>query len=204
MLEVFEAVRQAVGPLFPVGIRINATDQMEGGLTAEDAIEVVRLLDQTSIDLIDISGGTYFPGAKASSDGMAHGPYFLEFARCARQVTNVPLMLTGGFKQREQAVHALADGAVDLIGLARAMVIEPQLPKLWFSDPGTDPEFPRFQQSPAGAITAWYTMRLSAIGNDSDSKFDMDLPEAMRHYEERDAQRCAAWRSVFQSQPQDH
>ena len=78
VLEVIDAVRHAVGPSFPVGIKINSTDKLEGGLTEGDALEVVRLLDRTSVDLIDISGGTYFPGAKASSDGSSDGgPYFI-------------------------------------------------------------------------------------------------------------------------------
>ena len=69
VLEIIAAVRQAVGTAFPVGIRMNCTDQLEGGLTEADALEVVRLLNHTSTDLIDISGGTYFPNTKASSDG---------------------------------------------------------------------------------------------------------------------------------------
>ncbi|MFQ3247234.1 MAG: hypothetical protein ACI9SP_003889 [Arenicella sp.] len=39
-----------------------------GGLEDDDALEVVSALDKTSIDLTDISGGTYFPGAKSASD----------------------------------------------------------------------------------------------------------------------------------------
>ena len=70
VLRVIDEVRRAVGPLFPIGIKINSTDKLEGGLTEDDALETVRLLDQTSVDLIDISGGTYFPGAKASSEGV--------------------------------------------------------------------------------------------------------------------------------------
>ena len=69
--------------------------------------------------LIDISGGTYFPGAKSASDGTGRGPYFLEFAKRARAVTTKPLMLTGGFKTRAQAEDAVASGAVDIVGLAR-------------------------------------------------------------------------------------
>jgi len=74
-------VRRAVGPSFPVGIRINSTGKLEGGLTEVNALEVARLLDQTSIDLIDVSGGTYFRDAKESSDGSSWGPYFIDFAR---------------------------------------------------------------------------------------------------------------------------
>ena len=86
VLEVIEEIRSAVGPSFPIGIKINSTDKLEGGLTEDEALEVVRLVQQTSIDLIDISGGTYFPGAKASSDGVSGGePYFLKFAQRARE-----------------------------------------------------------------------------------------------------------------------
>ena len=197
VLEVINAVRRSVGPSFPVGIRINATDQLEGGLSETDALEAVRLLDQTSIDLIDISGGTYFPGAKASSEGSSRGPYFLAFARLAREVTNVPLMLTGGFKTREQAVDAIASGTVDIVGLARAMVMNPHLANSWLSEEELDPDFPRFEFTPPEGVTAWYTMRLTALGEDRESSFDMDLPSAIREYEERDAQRCIKWQNRF-------
>ena len=201
VLEVINEIRHAVGPSFPVGIRINATDKLEGGLTQADALEVVRLLDQTSIDLIDVSGGTYFPGARASSDGSGRGPYFLDFARHAKEITQVPLMLTGGFKTRDQAVDAVASGAVDMVGLARAMVLDPRLAEVWLTEAGGDPKFPRFDSNPPGGITAWYTMRLTALGEDREDAFSLDLPEAIRVYEDRDAQRCLKWREKFQHLP---
>ncbi len=197
VIEIINQVRQAVGPRFPVGIRINSTDQLEGGLSETDALEVVRLLDRTSVDLIDISGGTYFPGAKASSDGAGRGPYFLEFTRRARQVTTIPLMLTGGIKRRDQAIEAVAGGAADMAGLARAMVLDPALANTWLDDAGGDPEFPQFESAPPGGITAWYTMRLTALGEDRESSFEMDLPTAIREYEARDAQRCVRWPKRF-------
>ena len=197
VLEVIAEIRRSVGPLFPVGIRINSTDKLEGGLTETDALEVVRLLDQASIDLIDISGGTYFPGAKASSDGSSREPYFIDFARSAKGVTNVPLMASGGFKRREQAVNAVASGAVDMVGIARAMVLDPQLAKAWLTEEGGDPGFPRFESNPPGGITAWYTMRLTALGEDREDAFTLDLPSAIRIYEERDAQRCIKWREKY-------
>ena len=201
ILEVIEEVRRAVGPKFPVGIRINATDKLEGGLTEDDALEAVRLLDRSSVDLIDISGGTYFPGAKASSDGSGRGPYFLDFARRAKAVTDVPLMATGGFKRRAQAADAVASGTVDMVGLARAMVLDPRLPEAWLTEEGGDPDFPRFEAAPPGGITAWYTMRLTALGEDSEKTFTLDLPSALRIYEDRDAQRCITWREKFPATP---
>lgn len=198
VLEVIAEVRRAVGPSFPVGIKINSTDRLEGGLTEDEALEAVRLLDRTSVDLIDISGGTYFPGAKASSEGSSTGdPYFLEFARRAKEVTDVPLMLTGGFERREQAVDALTDGAVDMVSLARAMVLNPRLAETWLTADGGDPEFPVFESPPRGGVTAWYTMRMTALGEDGEDTFTLDPHSALRIYHERDAQRCVRWRKKF-------
>ncbi len=197
IIEVIDAVRAAVGSAFPIGIKMNATDQLEGGLTQDDALEVVRLLDGTSVDLIDISGGTYFPGAKATSEGSGKGPYFLDFARRARERTTKPLMLTGGFKLREQAATAVASEIVDVVGVARAMVLDPDLANSWLTEDGRDPHFPRFESRLPGGITAWYTMRLTALAEGREDQFTMDLASAIRAHEERDALRCEKWQQKF-------
>lgn len=197
ILEVIDAVRTAVGRSFPIGIRINSTDMLEGGLTQEDALEAIRLLDRTSIDLIGISGGTYFPGAKASSDSSGGGPYFIDFARRAKRVTKVPLMVTGGFKKFSQAADAVGTGAADLVGIARGMVLNPQLANEWLIGDQDNPQFPRFDSTVPGGVTAWHTMRITAIGEDREDQFTLDLPTALRIYEERDARRCIKWRERF-------
>lgn len=198
IIEVIAAIRRTVGPDFPIGIKINSTDKLQGGLTENDALEVVRLLDKTSIDIIDISGGTYFPGAPASSEGSSDGgPYFIDFARRAKAVTRIPLMLTGGFETRDQAIAAVQTGTADMVSLARAMVLNPQLPQTWFTANGGDPEFPRFDSPPRGGVTAWYSMRLTALGEDSEQTFDLDPRSAIDIYEQRDAQRCVKWLEKF-------
>ena len=197
VLEVIDAVRGAVGPSFPVGIRINSTDKLEGGLTEADALEAVRLLDRTSIDLIDFSGGTYFPGAKSAADDTRPGPYFLEFARRAKSVTRVPLMATGGFKKREQSAEAVASGAVDMVGIARAMALNPRLAKAWLSEEGGDPAFPVFESAPPSGVTDWYILRLHALSEDREDAFALDVPCAMQEFEERSIRHSAKWREGF-------
>lgn len=197
LLETINAVRKAVGSNFPVAVKLNSSDQLEGGLVEDDALEVMAALDRTSIDLVDISGGTYFPGAKSASDSAGRGPYFIEFAKRARKVTAKPLMLTGGFKTRTQAVDAVASGAVDVAGFARAMVLEPSLPNRWKANQMPEPKFPRFSSAREGGITAWYTMRLTDIGNDDDSDEFADLEQSIRDYEARDEARTAVWLRHF-------
>ncbi len=199
MLSIIDHVRKAVGVDYPIAVRINSTDMLEGGLTEEDSLSAIGLLNASSVDLIDISGGTYFPGAKASSDSSIEGPYFLNFAQQAKSICSVPLMVTGGIKKVEHAVHAIESGTVDIVGIGRAFVLDPALASNWLKDSPTDPIFPRFDENPEGGITAWYTMRITAIGEGRDADFSMDLHNALSTYEERDAQKSLLWSAFFQN-----
>ncbi|MBT0957098.1 NADH:flavin oxidoreductase/NADH oxidase family protein [Alphaproteobacteria bacterium KMM 3653] len=197
LLEVIEAVRGAVGPAFAIGVKLNSSDQLEGGLAEAEALQVIAALDRSSVDLIDISGGTYFPGAKAASDSGGRGPYFMGFARQARRRTSKPLMLTGGFKTRAQAEEALASGVVDVVGMARALVLAPDLPEQWRAGRMPAPEFPRFAETPEGGVTAWYTMRMSDLAEERAPEGARDIGDAMRDYAARDAARAEIWRRHF-------
>ena len=197
VLEVIAAVRDAVGPTFPLGIKINATDYLEGGVTTTEALTLVDALETSSIDLIDTSGGTYFPGAKAASDGRSKGAYFRDFTRAAKTRTKKPIMLTGGIKTWEEAADILSDDSADVIGLARSLVIDPSLPKSWAQSPPRNPAFPRFDNPPDGGITAWYTMRLTQIAEDRDAEPPMDIPDAIDAYDGRDKDRIPVWRERF-------
>lgn len=84
-----------------------------------------------------------FAGAAPSADGTSSSrTYFIGFAKRAKEVTSIPIMLTGGFQTRNHAVKALVSGSADAIGLARAMVLNPLPANDWLSDGGDDPEFP--------------------------------------------------------------
>ena len=93
---------------------------------------------------------------------------------------------------------ALRGGCADAISLARAMVLNPSLANTWLGGAGGDPAFPRFDAPPRGGVTAWYTMRLAAIGEDAESRFNLSPAAALQVYEARDAERCKRWRRRFQ------
>ena len=99
LLEAIEATRAAVGPDFH-RVKLNSSDQLEGGFDKEDALKVVEALDRSSVDLIDISGGTYFRGAKSRLRPNGTRTLLPRVAKRAGAVTTKPLMLTGGFKTR--------------------------------------------------------------------------------------------------------
>lgn len=199
LLDIVRHIRAEVGSKFAIGVKINSNDQLEGGLSEDDALVAISLLGSEGVDLIDVSGGTYFPGAAASSDRRSSGPYFVDFARRARNVTDTPLMLTGGFKTRRQAADAVATGATDVVGLARTMALDPELPTKWLHPDGGDPRFPSFAAPPPGGITAWFTMRLTAIADANEHAFNPSVSEALDSYNNRDADRIATWQRQFGS-----
>ncbi|PUB11252.1 NADH:flavin oxidoreductase/NADH oxidase family protein [Yoonia sediminilitoris] len=199
LLEVIDAIRAAVGPAFPVAVKLNSSDRLKGGFMPTDALAVIATLDNSTIDLIDISGGTYFPGAQSASDSIGRGPYFLDFAQQARSKTSKPLMATGGFKTFEEAEVALANGAVDMVGLARALVLDPALPNAWRATKSGGPAFPKFTDPPEGGITAWYSMRLTDIGEDRATDEPRDLATAVADYDRRDRARAELWNARFSS-----
>jgi 2,4-dienoyl-CoA reductase-like NADH-dependent reductase (Old Yellow Enzyme family) len=195
LLEIISAVRDAVGRQFPVGIKLNATDQLEGGFAEDESLEVISAIDKTEIDLIDISGGTYFPGAASSSDRAGSGPYFLDFAGRARAKTKIPLMVTGGFKTFAQAESAIVEGKADIVGLARALVVDPELPSYWLSGQRGEPQFPRFNNPPEGGVTAWYTMQITQNAKGESALSPDDLEDTIAEYESRDEARRRIWNS---------
>jgi 2,4-dienoyl-CoA reductase-like NADH-dependent reductase (Old Yellow Enzyme family) len=131
VVEVYRAIRAATQPGFCVSIKLNSADFQRGGFSEEESIEVARTLADLGMDLIEISGGTYeqpeMSGGKVRTSTREREAYFLDYARRIRAVVKAPLMVTGGFRSAVAMRAALADGATDVVGLARPLVNEPDL-----------------------------------------------------------------------------
>ncbi len=130
---VYESIRAAVGPGFPVGIKLNSADFQKGGFGEEESLTVIQKLASVGIDLVEISGGTYeapvmVQGVTQKESTKKREAFFLEFAEKARAHVKVPLAVTGGFRTRQGIEAALASGALDMVGLARALAIDPDFP----------------------------------------------------------------------------
>jgi 2,4-dienoyl-CoA reductase-like NADH-dependent reductase (Old Yellow Enzyme family) len=139
VIEVLRAMRAAVGPQFPIGIKLNSADFQRGGFTEEESLDVIRALEAEGIDLVEISGGTYEAPAMTGVKDKKSEPikdstrqreaYFLAFAEKARQAVKVPLVVTGGFRSAAGMAEAITSGAVDFVGVARSLALEPDLPR---------------------------------------------------------------------------
>lgn len=135
VLAVYAEIRRQVGPDFPVGIKLNSADFQKGGFTEEESMAVIQALDAAGMDLIEISGGTYespamtgITKATQKDSTLKREAYFLEFAEKLRASVKAPLMVTGGFRTAAGMNAALASGALDVVGIARLLAIDPDAP----------------------------------------------------------------------------
>ena len=179
VLAVYRAMREAVGPDFPIGIKLNSADFQRGGFTEEESLDTIRALADAGIDLIEVSGGTYeapaMTGVKADKTAVKESTrqreaYFMAFAEKARQAVKVPLVVTGGFRSAQGMADAITSGAVDLVGIARIMAIEPDVCLRLLK--GQDPQetvsprntgIPMIDKMGLLEVT-WYTGQLKRIG----------------------------------------
>jgi 2,4-dienoyl-CoA reductase-like NADH-dependent reductase (Old Yellow Enzyme family) len=149
LLDAVRATRARVSPSFCVGVKLNSADFQRGGFEAADSATVVAWLNDLKVDLIELSGGSYespaMQGAPKSST-VAREAYFVDFARDIATVARMPIMVTGGIRRRSIAEEALLPRnerrGVAMIGLARAMAFEPDLPGKWRHDQALNVDLP--------------------------------------------------------------
>jgi len=134
--EVAAAVRAEVGADWPVMIKLNAHDFLEGSTTERDSTFLATALAAAGIDAIEVSGGTGGSGklgaARRNIETVDDEAYFLPQARAIRAAApGVPLMLVGGMRSLETIEAVLASGVADYIAMARPLIREPGLPARW-------------------------------------------------------------------------
>lgn len=128
LIEIYDSIRKKTGNDFPVSVKINSADFRRGGFTEEEAILVLKALDEKGIDLIELSGGSYespvMTGKNMKSENEA---YFLDIALKAKKELKCPVAVTGGFRTSKAMEEAVLQGKTDFIGIARPMAVDPDI-----------------------------------------------------------------------------
>lgn len=160
-------IREFCPPPFCLSVKLNSADYMEkGGLTQEEGLEQVKwLLECGMVDFVEISGGNaeqktsglhnsfskqMISKAPIRSSTRIRESFFTEFAEKVQALQSsapadapmrkVPIQLSGGFRSRTGMADAVDSGTTDLIGLGRAAVLEPSLPRQTLLNPSVPDE----------------------------------------------------------------
>jgi 2,4-dienoyl-CoA reductase-like NADH-dependent reductase (Old Yellow Enzyme family) len=120
-LEVFAAVRSVWPVAKPLGVRISASDWIDGGWDLPQSIELARRLKAAGCDWIDASSGGLAPGQKIT---LVPG-YQVPFAEAIRKETGIATMAVGLITEPRQAEEIVAAGRADVVALARGLLFDP-------------------------------------------------------------------------------
>jgi len=127
---VAKAVRDQVGPAYPMLIKFGMQDGIEGGLSADDGARVINLMADMGLDGVEISGGLRSQNSKKGIRRPEEEAYFRPLVQQARKVTNLPISLVGGLRSRTVMEDVLSSGDADFVSLCRPLISEPNLPNL--------------------------------------------------------------------------
>jgi 2,4-dienoyl-CoA reductase-like NADH-dependent reductase (Old Yellow Enzyme family)/thioredoxin reductase len=128
-LEVLNAVRNTVGPDFPIICRLSADEYVDGGLKLEDSIPIAKALEKNGADALHISA------CIAPSGYLNHPPYyvgegvFIYLAQGIKTAVKIPVITVGRIRTPELADQVIEEGKADLVSMGRALIADPLLPK---------------------------------------------------------------------------
>jgi 2,4-dienoyl-CoA reductase-like NADH-dependent reductase (Old Yellow Enzyme family)/thioredoxin reductase len=126
-MEVMRAVRKAVGPDFPVGVRMSSSTG-KGNITAAELGSVARRMqDEGLIDFLDASHGDYFEMSRMTSTLADPAGYEMQPNQDLLRAVTVPRLVTGRYRTLEEAEQTLREGDAELVSLVRAQIADPDL-----------------------------------------------------------------------------
>ncbi len=179
LLAVIAAVREAVGKDFPIGLKLNSSDFQRGGFSFEECLAVVKMLNASGLDLLELSGGSLeqpkVVGVALKDEGedgkrtstARREAYFVALAGAVRAVATMPVMVTGGFRSVQAMSEALRNGELDLGGIGRPLIADPLTPAKLLAGGMTHAPMPETQIG-LTQLLPWFNMQLERLADGLD------------------------------------
>jgi 2,4-dienoyl-CoA reductase-like NADH-dependent reductase (Old Yellow Enzyme family) len=135
LLEILASMRRHVGDNFPILIKLNSEDMIDGGLTVGDSLQAALMLQDAGIDAIELSGGTVVSGDHCLTDIDTEDKeaYWRRAARAFKAKLTIPLILVGGIRSLQLAEKLYDQGYADYFSMSRPFIREPDLVARWAS-----------------------------------------------------------------------
>ncbi len=146
--ETIEEVKKIVSEDFVIMTKINSEDFTEKGLTQEDSLQAIEILEKAGLDAVEISGGNH-SAKKVLQENLGCGrkkitaqtqSYFSSFAKKLVKKVNIPVILTGGNISCEHLEMLHTEHGIDYFGMSRTLISEPDLIQTWAKNPETKPK----------------------------------------------------------------
>lgn len=129
-VDIVRGIRSSLGRDYPLTVKLNSTDYLQGGLAVEESVDVAKILESEGIDGIEVSAGTaesgkasYWKGPFAEEDE----GYFVAMASRIKSAVSVPVFGLGGIRTSAVMERILSEGKADLISMCRPFIRDPYL-----------------------------------------------------------------------------
>jgi len=135
---VVEILRKArmENPGFPIAVKMNVTDGIEGGIDLKEAVKIAHILDEEGIDAIETSGGIDEAPKEVTCQKVTkpeEEAYFKESSKAIKRIVGCPVILVGGLRSLSVMEGIVSKGYADMISLSRPLIREPTLVKKFMS-----------------------------------------------------------------------
>lgn len=127
VLEFVEEVRRTVGDDYPLILRLNATELMEGGNTDEDLKKIAKMIEQAGIDYMSLTVGWHESRLPTITHEVPPG-HWLYLAEGMKEVLTIPIGMGHRLSKPEVAEKAIAEGILDFWEMSRPLLADPYLP----------------------------------------------------------------------------
>ncbi|MBW2060872.1 MAG: NADH:flavin oxidoreductase [Deltaproteobacteria bacterium] len=152
--EIYERARKKVDKNFPILIKMNTQDFLPGGVDIDEAAKIAEALAEIGFSALETSGGMWeaitrseeelgwkpvpIPESRVGIKTKDQEAYFLAGAMEIKKKVDVPIILVGGIKSLDKIEEILAQGYADFCAMARPLIRQPDLPKLWLTGQGPE------------------------------------------------------------------
>jgi 2,4-dienoyl-CoA reductase-like NADH-dependent reductase (Old Yellow Enzyme family)/thioredoxin reductase len=127
-LEVLRAVRERVGPDFPVICRFSGDEYVAGGLKIEDTQRIAQALEENGADALHVSACVAASGHLLQPSYYVPEGVFVPLAKAIKSVVKIPVITVGRIRRGEHAEEILREGKADFVAMGRALIADPHLP----------------------------------------------------------------------------
>ena len=126
---IIENIRRKTGGMMPVICRINASDEVPGGQSVQDAAAVAAYLEQEcGVDAIHVTRAVHLHDEFMWAPGVTHGGFNAELVTEIKRAVTVPVIIVGRFTEPQYAELLVKQGRADLVAFGRQSIADPELP----------------------------------------------------------------------------
>ncbi len=126
LTEIIQGIRYTLGPKFPICVRMNGTDFLEGGLELQDQVELAKYLEKLGVDALNVSSGMYESGWSIIEPSAMPEAWKKDLAKTIKANVSIPVIAVNNLKHPEIAEKLLEDDVCDFIGIGRCHLTDPE------------------------------------------------------------------------------